>query len=137
MSWWPWGKKARERKTALEAELEGQALETSQKIRDLAALYVKEAQFDPYKSTGRARNTGQSLQGIAWHHTAMAPRPDPMQAIKMLRDEFEHHRACWTTNEQAYNNQIAELKHTAAEQEECLSDMQNEIDALKAGVVLD
>lgn len=60
-----------------------------------------------------------------------------MRAIKMLRDEFEHHRECWTMNEQAYNNQIAELKHTVAEQEERLSDMQNEIDALKAGVVLD
>jgi chromosome segregation ATPase len=151
MSWWPWGKKARERKaleaaSAVDAEkvrkalTEAKAQEAAQKIQEIAAAYI-----DPYKlqqeavkkATHRARNTGRSLQGIAWHQTAMTPIADPMAAIKLLRDEFEHHRECWTMNEQAYNKRIAELTEKLAEQETLIAEMQDEIEALKMGVALD
>jgi hypothetical protein len=77
------------------------------------------------------------LSSIAWHQTAMTPTPNAMAHIKVLRDEFEHHRQMWNMNEEAYNNRLAEMDELLAEQRALISDMQDEIDALKAGVVLD
>jgi len=163
MRWWPWGKEAREAKEAkakeardrkmlseAEARLGITATDAAKKVQEIAAAYTRDNQQN---SADLQSQLTQMLRGvpknpspskskypwIAWHQTAPTSQrgPDPVALIEQLREDFEYHRKCWDMNEQAYNNQIAKLDERLIDQENLIHELQNEIDALKHGVVLD
>jgi len=162
MSWWPWGKKARERKSLEEAR------ETKHKAPDenpvgiddetkaMAQRLIREMRWPK----GRQETAAQQLwkPNIALHQTgtwnSSTKTPDLVKTVQTLHDELliqskaladattafakrevEHHDLLKLVHEAG--TQLLQVNTLLIEQDKTIGHLQNEIDALKAGVVLD